>query len=209
MSRARLWLFATAAALLLAVSPAQADAGKVKRLEDAVVIAIPMGDIFALMGGGHADWPRRLDPSLGAGQSACLASELSVDGERRRLRPLVTRYVADHPGRIDDDLALLELVGPIMGRMMLGGAVEEQTGQPFDSDALVESLSEAEAEGFVALVADARYVPLRELLGIGNMFNPEASQAENEAAGEAVGEDIAVRILRRAYANCDVPFPID
>lgn len=196
--------------LLLAAGPALADPGKVKRLEDALVTAIPMGEVFALIAGGDADWPRRqFDPGLSAGQSACLAGELSSEGERRRFRPLATRYVADNPARINDDLAMMELGGPVLGKMMIAGAKQEQTGVPVDQEAMLAALTPAQIEAFVALVADPKYAPLRELMGIGNAFNPEASQADNESAGEAAGEDLAVRIMRRAFAVCDTLFPMD
>lgn len=203
-------LLALSFGLLLAAGPALANADKVKRLEEAVLTAIPMGGVFALIADGDADWPRRqFGPDITAGQSACLAGELSHDGERRRIRPLVTRYVADNPARIDDDLKMMELGGPVLGKMMMAGAEQERTGVPVDQDAMIRSLSQAQTEAFVALIAEPRYAPLRELMGIGNAFNPAASAAENESSGEAAGEDLAVRIMRRAFAACDTPFPLD
>lgn len=210
MNRAGRGLSAVMLGLLLVAGPALADAGKVQRLEDALVRAIPMGEVFALIADGDPDWPRRqFDPGLSAGQSACLAGELSHEGERRRIRPLATRYVADNPGRIDDDLRTMELGGRALGMMMVAGARQEQTGVPADEDALLASLSQAETEAFVALMSDAKYAPLRELMGIGNLFNAQASRAANETAGEAAGEDLAMRVMRRAFAICDTPFPMD
>lgn len=210
MSRLSRLLGVLATGLLLAAGPALADAGKAKRFEDALVTAIPMGQVFAMIAGGDPDWPRKqIDPDMSAGQSACLAGELSADGERRRLRPLVNRYLADNPDRVDADLAILELGGPALGMMMIAGARQEQTGEPVDEAALLATLSQEQTEAFVAMMAGPEHASLRVLMGIGNAFDANASQDHNEAAGEAAGEDLALRIMRRAFAICETPFPLD
>lgn len=203
----RLQIATLALPLLLAVAPAMAnDARKVDRLTDALVQAVPIGTVMEMMADQDPNWPVQDKPgAVNKGELACLRDELSEEGLRRNKRREVVRYVAENPGRVDGDLALLERgAARIFGTLMLAGAEAEQTGVPADEEALLAKFSPAETESLLTLMTDPAYRPLRVVAGIDGGFDANQSAAENEEKGEQMGMDLATRIMMAALDTCGV-----
>lgn len=211
MSRTLRHRFLLAAALLFAPPFALASAGadhaaKVGRLVDAVVEMMPFGKVFDLLASEDPAWPFAEAPGkVDAGQLACVRGELSSAGYRRYQLPLVTAYAADNADRLDQDLALLEGgAAPLFGKLVIAGAEGERTGVAVNPEAVLAGATPEQLAAFMAVFSDPANAGLRGLAGFGEALGLEKTEAENEAAGEKVGGDLAGMLLRRALATCDV-----
>lgn len=203
------WMFA--AGLVLAPLPTLASAGegqgaKTLRLLDAVVEMMPFGKVFDSLAAQDPAWPfTDVADKVSGGQLACVRGELSSEGYRRYQLPLVTAYAVNHADRLDQDLALLEGgAAPLFGKLVLAGAEGERTGVQAAPETVLADATPEQVAAFMAVFGDADNAALRELAGIGEALGLEKSEAENEAAGEKVGGDLAGMLLRRSLATCGV-----
>jgi hypothetical protein len=200
-----------AAGLLLASPLALASAGagrdaRFERLLDAVVEMMPFGKVFDLLAADDPAWPLTdVADRLGEGQLACVRGELSSAGYRRYQRPLVAAYAQANAARLDADLALLEGgAAPLFGKLVFAGAQGERTGVPVDPETVLAGATPEQLAAFMAVFSDPANAPLRDLAGFGESLGLAKTEAENEAAGEKVGGDIAGMLLRRAIKTCGV-----
>lgn len=203
--------FLLAACLVLASPLALASAGaghaaKVERLLDAVVEMMPFGKVFDLLAAADPAWPfAGAEDKVDGGQLACVRGELSSDGYRRYQQPLVTAYAADNAARLDQDLALLEGgAAPLFGKLVIAGAEGERSGVAVQPEVLLADATPEQLAAFMAVFSDPDNAGLRGLAGFGEALGLQKSEAENEAAGEKVGGDLAGMLLQRALNTCGV-----
>lgn len=203
--------FLLTAGMLLAsplalAAPGEGQGAKIERLLDSVVEMMPFGKVFDLLAADDPSWPfTGVADKVEAGKLACVRGELSSAGYRRYQLPLVTAYAVNHPDRLDKDLALLEAgAAPLFGKLVIAGAEGERTGVEVNPEVVLADATPAQIESFMAVFSDPANAPLRELAGFGNALGLEKSEAENEAAGEKIGGDLAGQLLRRAFTHCGV-----
>lgn len=196
------------AALLPAAGAAiAADEAQVERLTREVAKMLPMGAIFEMLAKDDPAWPMQHNPAaVSEGQLACLRSELSQEGELRRVREMVVEYVDANPGRVENDLELLEGgASEAMSRMVIAGAEQERTGVPADTNQVLAGLSPEQVGNFMSFFTEERYAPLREMAGFGDALSTDKTVEENEAAGEKLGSGLALKVMLRAMGTCEVP----
>lgn len=181
--------------------------GRIDRLNDLVVRAIPLGMIFDDLARQDPKWPMQAKPeAVNAKQLRCLRRELSDDGYRKAKREDVVAYVARHPSAIDQDIRVLdEGAAMMMGKLMMAGVEQERTGIEVDQNALMSEAEPAQLAAFMSFMTSPDHASLRRLAGIGNAFDSQRSAEENENAGEAAGADLATQVILRAMGRCDVP----
>lgn len=211
MSRSVRQSFLLAALVLLSSPLALASSGagqgaKVQRLLDAVVEMMPFGKVFDLLAADDPSWPFTDVPGkVGDRQLACVRGELSSAGYRRQQLPVVTAYAVNNAGRLDRDLALLEGgAAPLFGKLVIAGAEGERTGVEVNPEVVLADATPEQIQAFMAVFSDPANAPLRDLAGFGNVLDLEKSAAENEAAGEKVGGDLAGQLIERAFDRCGV-----
>jgi hypothetical protein len=187
-----------------AAAPGDAD---IDRMTNAVVRAMPFGAVFDILAGENAKWPMQERPdAVTAGQLACLRGELSSAGYRRIRHAEVKQYAAANPDRFAADLALLESgSAKLFGGLVLAGADAEHNGTKVSPESIIAAASKVEIESFTRLMSDAQYAVLRKLLGMGEMFDANASAKENEARGEDAGGALVANLMRAAISTCDIP----
>ena len=181
-------------------------ADKVERLLDAVVEMMPFGQVFDLLAQDDPSWPfAGVVDKVGAGALACVRGELSTPGYRRYQLPRVTRYAGENPDRVDKDLALLEGgAAPLFGKLVIAGAEGERTGVQVNPEVVLADATPEQLAAFMEVFSDPGAAGLRELAGFGEALDLDKSEAENEAAGEKVGGDLAGMLLQRALSTCRV-----
>lgn len=200
-----------AAGLVLASPLALASAGagqgaKIERLLDAMVEMMPFGQVFDMLASQDPTWPLTgAADRVDAGALACLRGELSSAGYRRYQLPLVTAYAVNNPDRVDKDLALLEGGGAaLFGKLVIAGAEGERTGVEVNPEVVLADATPEQLTAFMEVFSDPGAAGLRELAGFGEALDLDKSEAENEAAGEKVGGDLAGMLLQRALRTCRV-----
>ncbi len=200
-----------AASLVLASPLALASAGagqgaKIERLLDAMVEMMPFGRVFDMLASQDPTWPLTgAADRVDAGALACLRGELSSAGYRRYQLPLVTAYAVNNPDRVDKDLALLEGGGAaLFGKLVIAGAEGERTGVEVNPEVVLADATPEQLTAFMEVFSDPGAAGLRELAGFGEALDLDKSEAENEAAGEKVGGDLAGMLLQRALRTCRV-----
>lgn len=200
-----------AAGLVLASPTVLASAGagqgaKIERLVDALVEMMPFGKVFEMMAAEDPSWPLAdVADKVDAGQLACVRGELSSAGYRRYQLPLATAYAAKNADRLDQDLALLEGgAAPLFGKLVIAGAQGERTGVEVNPEAVLADATPEQLANFMAVFNDPANAGLRTLAGFGEALAPAKSAAENEAAGEKVGGDLATMLMLGALRRCAV-----
>jgi hypothetical protein len=210
MNKNALLLFASLLLANLAAPASAADApgdADIDRMTAAVVQAMPFGAVFDILAGENPKWPMQERPdAVTAEQLACLRGELSSDGYRRLRHAEVQQYAAAHPDRFASDLAMLESGSArLFGELVLAGANAEHSGAKAKPEEIIAAASKEEIESFTRLMSDAEYAVLRKLVGMGEMFDADASAKENEARGEDTGGALVVNLMRGAIATCKIP----
>ena len=200
-----------AAGLVLASPLALASAGagqgaRIERLLDAMVEMMPFGQVFDMLASQDPTWPLTgAADRVDAGALACLRGELSSAGYRRYQLPLVTAYAVNNPDRVEKDLALLEGGGAaLFGKLVIAGAEGERTGVQVNPEVVLADATPEQLAAFMEVFSDPGAAGLRELAGFGEALDLDKSEAENEAAGEKVGGDLAGMLLQRALSTCRV-----
>lgn len=199
-----------AAVLAMAALPAAANpavpAAKVERLVDAITRMVPLGTILESVAAEDPAWPLgEAVATEGPEKLACVRGELSAAGYRRYQVPRVQAYASQNAARLDADLALLEGgAAEVFGNLALAGAEAERAGREPNPEAVLAKATPEQLNAFMTLFSDASNAGLRQLGGIGEALAVNKTQAEMEEAGEAVGADLATRLMRRALATCDV-----
>ena len=210
MKRSLRHLLLTAGLVLVSplalAAPAAGQDAKVARLVDAVVEMMPFGKVFDLLAAADPAWPfTDVADKVSGKQLACVRGELSSAGYRRYQLPLVTAYAAKNADRIDKDLALLEGgAAPLFGKLVIAGAEGERTGVEVNPEVVLADATPAQVAAFMAVFSDPANAGLRDLAGFGEALALEKSEAENEAAGEKVGGDLAGMLMLRALGQCGV-----
>lgn len=199
---------ATGSAWAAAPTEAQVD-----RLTDLVVQAMPFGQIFEMVSARDPNWP--LGDKAGKatpGQLACLRSELSPEGYRRTKRKDVSAYAKAFPDAVADDIRLLEAgAAELFGKFVLAGAQGEANGKPVDAEAIAASATAAQGVSLTALTTDPSHDELRELIGMGGMFDTLAAEGDDkdmQAKGEKQGTQIGQQLMLGAMQTCELPMSV-
>jgi hypothetical protein len=203
------WMFIGALALAPCSGFAQANAREdvIERLTDAVVEAMPIGQIFDLAEAQSPLWPMQQKPEALTGeQLACVRGELSSAGYRRLKRAEVVAYAEANPSRTASDLQLLEAgAATLMGRLVMGGAQAASVGAAFDERKVLVDATTAQTLSLMKFFTDPDYAALRKLSGVGDSLSVSKSKDENEAAGKQVGQSLGLQHMITAMGTCKVP----
>lgn len=186
---------------------APADEAHVDRMTDSMVQLLPLGQVFEMFASQDPSWPMQARPdAVTPGQLSCLRTELSREGFRRAKRRQVAEYAAAHPERMQDEVRLLEEgAAEVLGRLVNAGVNDMATGQAPDVDAVIKGATEQQMAAATRFVEDPALAPLRELSGIGEVFNTNLPPDEQAAAGERLGANVARRFMLAATRTCQVP----
>lgn len=205
-----------AASLVLAAGPVAAalPAGldaRIDRLTDAMVELMPFGRIFDDAAAGDPAWPTQgMQDQVSSAERLCLRDELSSTGYRRFTRVRVSRYAGTHAARLEGEIELLERgAAELFGKLVIAGAEGERTGVEADPEAVLAGATQDQIESFMAFFSEERYRELRELAGVGDRLNQEASSEENEKAGEEMGTALSATLMKAAMKTCGVELPAD
>jgi hypothetical protein len=190
-----------------AATPSEAQ---IDKLTDLVVQAMPFGQVFELVSAKDPNWP--LGDKAGKAtpaQLACLRGELSTEGYRRNKRKDVVAYAKAHPEDVANDIRLLEAgAAELFGKFVLAGAQGEATGKPADPEAIAASATAAQGVSLTALTTDPSHDELRELIGMGGMFDTLAAEGDDkqmQAKGEKQGTQLGVQLMLGAMQACELP----
>ena len=205
-------LFAMAVLVVAGVNARAAEPGEadIDRLTDLVVQAMPFGVIFEGAQAQDPKWPLGDKAAkASAEQLACLRSELSSDGYRRIKRKDVVAYAKAHPADVMDDIRLLESgAAELFGKSVLAGAEGEASGKAVDPETIFASASAAQGMALTLLVTDKQYVDLRQLIGMGNMFEQIDEGGDAQAKGEEQDAQIGAMLMIGAMATCELPMSV-
>ncbi len=189
-----------------AAAPSEAQ---IDRLTDLAVQAMPFGRIFDQLQAGDPTWP--LGDKAGnatPAQMACLRSELSAAGYRRKKRADVVEYAKAHPEGVEADIRLLESgAAELFGKFVMAGAEGEAAGKPVDAEAIAAAATPAQGLSLAALASDPEHADLRVLLGMGTMFDKLGTGKDDDmqAEGEKQGTEVGVQLMLGAIATCQLP----
>jgi len=191
-----------AAPAATAVSEADID-----RLTDLLVQLMPFGKVFDSLGKADPKWPAQDRPTaVNAAELACLRGELSSAGVRRGKRKEVAIYAANRPHNVKRDIELLEGgAAALFGRLIMAGAESVDSGKPPETDSVVSSAGTAEQLSLMTLATDPQYLDLRNLAGLGDMFNQPGTEQDSQARGEKLGSNLVTVLMLKAMTTCDVP----
>ncbi|GAB2654582.1 hypothetical protein [Arenimonas aestuarii] len=197
-------------ATLLAVLPsfaAATGAGRVDRLTDLAVQAMPMHLVFGHFADRDPHWPVQEKPDvLDAGQLACLRGELSSAGYRRVMRKKVQEFAGQGNETMDRSIRLMESgAARTMGTLVMAGVQQEITGRKVDEAEILSASRPEELQAFMEFMTDPGHAALRRVIGIGDAFDAGSSVEENNTRGEKVGEDLATRLILGGMGRCDIP----
>lgn len=186
---------------------APADEAHVDRMTDSMVQLLPLGQVFEMFASQDPSWPMQARPdAVTPEQLSCLRTELSQEGFRRAKRRQVAEYAAAHPERMQDEVRLLEEgAAEVLGRLVNAGVNDMATGQAPDVDAVIKGATEQQMVAATRFVEDPALAPLRELSGIGEVFNTDLPPSEQAAAGERLGANVARQFMLAATRTCQVP----
>lgn len=186
---------------------APADEAHVDRMTDSMVQLLPLGQVFEMFASQDPSWPMQARPdAVTPEQLSCLRTELSQEGFRRAKRRQVAEYAAAHPERMPDEVRLLEEgAAEVLGRLVNAGVNDMATGQAPDVDAVIKGATEQQMVAATRFVEDPALAPLRELSGIGEVFNTDLPPSEQAAAGERLGANVARQFMLAATRTCQVP----
>ena len=200
-------VLSTATTAAVAAEPSEAT---VDRLNDLVVQAVPMGEIYEMLAKDDPKWPMQDKPdAVTSTQLACLRRELSVDGYRASRRVEVAEYARRNPENVEGDIRVLaDGAAFLMRALMLAGAENERSGKEVVPEEVLGTATPAQASAFISFMSEPKYSDLRGLTGIGNSYASGNSARQNEAAGESAGENLAMREMLGAMERCDVPMSV-
>ncbi|MEG3789012.1 hypothetical protein V1318_02640 [Lysobacter sp. CCNWLW3] len=202
---------AVAAAALLALLPftvsAQNAQAQADGLTEVMLQMLPFGKILDDAAAADPEWPLQgKADKVTPKQLGCLRSELSTTGYRRSKRAEALTYVQAHPERIDADMALLKGgAASVFSDFINAGVDEAQTGKKVETSEVMKKMKADQMLSFVDFITDADNAPLRELVGIGEAFNPSKTAQENSDAGKSIGTRLVLKLMLGAMTTCDVP----
>ncbi|KAB8196186.1 hypothetical protein FKV24_004650 [Lysobacter maris] len=179
----------------------------IDEMTDAAVQLFPMGRVFEMFATEDPLWPLQEKPdAITAEQLSCVREELSQPGYWRAKREEVVEYAEAHPDRFDDDLRLLRSgSAELLGKLVMGGVMSAQSGEPVDESELLAGVSNDQVLSMMTLVGDPDYADLRRMTGLGESMSPDQSKAQIEKSGYQKGFSLAARQMIKAMRSCDVP----
>lgn len=211
MTQIRIACIRAAAVALIALAPLAASAqaagdAQVERLTGVLVQMLPFGKILDDAAAADPTWPLqgkagKVDPA----QLGCLRRELSSQGYQRSKRAEVAAYAQANPGRVGDDLKLLEGgAASVFGDFINAGVSEAQTGQKVEAADVIKKMKADQMLSFVEFISEPKHAPLRELVGIGDAFDPAKSAEQNSDAGKSIGARLVTKLMLGAMTTCNV-----
>lgn len=202
---------AVVAAALLALLPLVASAQNAQvqadKLAEVMMRMLPFGKILDDAAAANPEWPLqgkadKVEPA----KLSCLRGELSTDGYRRSKRAQALEYVKAHPDRVDADLALLNGgAASVFSDFINAGVNEAQTGKKVETTEVMKQMKAEQMLSFIDFITEPKHAPLRELVGIGEAFDPTKTPQQNSDAGKGVGTRLVLKLMLGAMTTCDVP----
>lgn len=202
---------AAVAAALLALVPfvasAQSADAQADRLTEVMMQMLPFGKILDDAAAADAQWPLQgKADKVSPTQLGCLRNELSSTGYRRAKRAEALDYAKANPTRVGADLALLDGgAASVFADFINAGVSEAQGGKKVEATEVMKKMKADQMLSFVEFITDAKHAPLRELVGIGEAFDPAKSSQENSDSGKSVGTRLVLKLMLGAMNTCDVP----
>lgn len=191
----------------LAASGSQVSEAQVQQLAALLAQAFPLGTMMDASAARDPKWPLEGKVNLVTpDQFACLRSEMSSAGWRQLKLSQAREYALAHPERIAGDLRILrDGVAPVLGHMLRANMLAKEKGTPFDRHAALASVSARQMHAFLLFARDPGYAQLRELVGIGDSLNLNASMEKNQNAGYAKGTSIVLDFMFHSMDDCKIP----
>ena len=202
---------AAVAAALLALVPfvasAQSADAQADRLTEVMMQMLPFGKILDDAAAADAQWPLQgKADKVSPTQLGCLRNELSSTGYRRAKRAEALEYAKANPTRVGADLTLLNGgAASEFADFINAGGSEAQGGKKVEATEVMKKMKADQMLSFVEFITDAKHAPLRELVGIGEAFDPAKSSQENSDSGKSVGTRLVLKLMLGAMNTCDVP----
>lgn len=188
-------------------APAVPDA-RIERFTDHLTEMLPIGVLLDEAASKDLNWPitNKVD-TVSKTELACLREELSSQGLRKTKLAEVRSYAVAQPDRFDDDLKLLDTsVGLIFGKIVLAGSTEQRTGIKADPGAIIRNATPEQLIALTSFMHEPRYKPLREISGLGDLFDQARSTDESRRQGIAIGFAHVTKLVMRAMGTCGIPF---
>ena len=207
--QARCLTVATAAVLALLPLAAAAQNAQVQadKLTEVMLQMLPFGKILDDAAAADPSWPvQGKADKVTPAQLSCLRGELSSRGYARSKRAEALTYVKANPDRVDADLALLNGgAASVFADFVNAGVNEAQGGQKVEPTDVMKKMKADQMLSFVDFITETKHAPLRELVGIGEAFDPAKSSQQNSDAGKSVGTRLVLKLMLGAMKTCDVP----
>lgn len=186
-------------------TPAVTDA-RVQRLGDLLVEAVPFGPLLDDQAAKDPTWPLKSKVSaVSAEQLACLRREMSSTGYRRAKLEDARQFVAAHPDSVEQDISLLDSGAALVaGKFISAGIAGGESGTPVDTKAVMRTVTAQQASSFMTFMLEPKYAELRDLTGLGDMFDMSKSATENRRMGEQKGASIMIKFMLHAMGDCNI-----
>lgn len=198
-------------ALPVAAASAQEQAvaeAQIVRMSELVADTLPLALMLDTVSNMDPAWPFQDTPDVvDAGQLACVRGEMGSDRLGALLVKRVRTYARANPGRLQDDMRLLEGPGArLFSRIIVAGMAPLSNGgiESPSPDEVIAATTPEEFSAMFQLFNDAQYGALRELLGFPAWMN----MSQGEAAGRAMGATFMVPMLMDAFGTCGVPMSV-
>ena len=177
------------------------DQAKVERFTDLVVRTLPLGELSQRELDADPKYPLQgKSDRVTLEQLQCLRSKFSAKSYREMKRQEVIGFMRRYPGEVDESVRVLnDGVAEIFSLGYQDVLNEKRSGVQRDSEEVMSQFTPAQKSMMTAVVSDAKYRNLRELIGFGgnSLFDREQSSR---------GMTISVgRWMLRAVDACKIP----
>ena len=186
--------------------PSPAPDVEVQRLTDLVIQAMPYGTVMDTLAEKDPAWPLLTKaPQFSAGQLTCVRNEMSSSGYRSAKFEEVRQFAAAHPESVAGDIKLLEDGAALVtGKLIRAGIAAHESGVPVDTKSVLKSVPAQQAAAFMTFLLAPKYASLRDLSGLGEMFDMSKSTEENRQIGKLGSAAIFMKYSFRAMGICGI-----
>lgn len=202
-------LLATAVAPAFAETPAppaKATEQDLQRVADYAMQILPFGSALSEEAAKDPEWPltgvaNKATPA----QLACLRSELSEAGVRRRKLEEVRVFAAANPDTFVQKTKILETVAPLFGRLVKAGLEKEKAGVKLDPVEAVGDASAADLLRIAEFLTAPEHADVRLLVGVDALIGDDQTPEEQSDSARKKGESIGTKLVISAVDTCKLP----
>jgi TonB family protein len=190
---------------LIVLTGGRAHAADIERMTDLIVGMMPHGPAFDQLAAEDPNWPMSIRASaFTPEQLLCARAELSSAGVRKGKLTEVRAYAASDAATLQRDFDLLNRgLAERYQTMIAAQATALRSGDPFDNEAWLQSLSSEERAALSALQSDPKYQALRKLLEIDSTAGVAINPFD-----EAQRRQALLRSLGKAFDACRIALPL-